>query len=106
MAIGPEVDLGELRAALDRVLSAVEERFGPTLDLAADHYWTLDPRRAFDPHAEQSVGLMVSQLSDDIQELRSVVTRPDDPVIWHDLSHIVGILSRIAAIDLSGETAD
>jgi hypothetical protein len=68
--------------------------------LAADHYWTLDPRTAFDPSADQSSGLTVAQLSDDVLEVRELLVRSDEPVIWHDLAHIVGVLSRIAALDL------
>jgi hypothetical protein len=94
------VDLGHLRAALARVLDDVEAQFGSTLDLGADHYWTVDPRWAFDPSVEPSKALTVAQLSDDVEEVRRLATRPDDPTIWHDLAHIIGVLSRIAALDL------
>jgi hypothetical protein len=48
MTAGPEVEVEVLRRALAQVLDAVEARFGSTVDLEADHYWTLDPRLAFD----------------------------------------------------------
>jgi hypothetical protein len=72
----------------------------PTIDLAADHYWTLDPRTAFDPSADQSSGMTVAQLSDDVLEVRESLGRSHEPVIWHDLAHIIGLLRRIAALDL------
>jgi hypothetical protein len=105
MTAGPEVEVEVLRRALAQVLDAVEALFGSTVDLEADHYWTLDPRLAFDPSAEQSEGMAVAQLSDDVREIHGYVERADDPVIWHDLAHIVGVLRRLAALDLpSGET--
>lgn len=94
------IEVHELRDALPRVLDGAEARFGSTVDLAADTYWTLDPRTAFDPHADPSGGLTVAQLSDDARELRATLGRSDEPVIWHDLAQLVGVLSRIAALDL------
>ena len=94
------LDLRELRAALSRVLDAAEARFGATIELGADHYWTLDPRRTFEPSVEPFGGLMAGQLSDDVDEMQRVATRADHVVIWHDLAHIVGILARIVALDL------
>lgn len=99
MSDASRIEVQELRDALARVLDRIEERFGPTVELAADAYWVLDPLTAYDPHADQSSGMTVAQLSDDVREVRDVVARADDVVLWHDLSHIVGVLSRIAALD-------
>ena len=63
-----------------------------------------DLAQSFDLHAEQRGGLTVGQLSD-VRELRELVRRPDDPTLGHDLSHVVGILRRIAALDLPSQTA-
>ena len=100
-----QVEVQELRLGLMRVLDAVQVRFGPIVDLRADAYWTLDLARSFDPHADQAEGLMVGQLSDDVIELRNLLSRSEDPTLWHDLSHLVGILRRIAALDLPDGTA-
>ena len=100
MSDSRQIEVDELREALDRVLDGVEAKFGPTVDLAADSYWTLDPRTAFDPHADQTSGMNIAQLSDDVQEVRESLGRADETVIWHDLAHLVGVLSRIAALDL------
>jgi hypothetical protein len=97
------VEVQELRLVLARVLDAVEARFGSSVDLRADVYWTLDLARSFDSYADHS-GLIVGQLSDDVQELRGLLGRAEGPTLWHDLSHIVGILRRIAALDLPSDT--
>lgn len=99
------IEVQELRLALTCLLDAVEARFGATVDLRADGYWTLDLTRSFDLHAEQGAGLMVGQLSDDVRELRELLRRPDALTLWHDLSHVVGILRRIAALDLPSQGA-
>jgi hypothetical protein len=39
------------------------------------------------------------QLSDDIDSIRAPLARGEDPIIWHDLAHLVGVLRRIAALD-------
>ena len=90
----------ELRAALGRLLDAVEERFGPAIDLAADYYWTVDARAAYEPHEDPSGNVGAGQLSDDVDAIRELLRRDDEPIIWHDLSHVVGVLGRIAALDL------
>ena len=105
MSDGSRIDVQELRLALMRLLDAVEARFGATVDLRADAYWTLDLARSFDPHAEQVSGLTVGQFSDDVQELHELLRRSDAPTLWHDLSHVVGILRRIAGLDLPSPTA-
>jgi hypothetical protein len=45
----------------------------------------------------------MGQLSDDVQEIRSLVAREDDVIVSHDLAHLIGVLQRIAAQELSGE---
>jgi hypothetical protein len=101
MSIDIEIEVSELGAVLDSVLAGVEAKFGPTVNLAADYYWVLDPLTAFDPTAEQASGMTLGQLSDDVLTVRQILERDDEPiVIWHDLAHIVGLLSRIAALDL------
>ena len=60
--------------------------------------------RSFDMHAEPGA-LTVGQLSDDVEALRELLRRPDDLTLWHDLSHVVGILRRIAALDLPSKPA-
>nr|BFE55773.1 hypothetical protein GCM10020063_002990 [Dactylosporangium thailandense] len=44
------------------------------------------------------------QLSDDVLSMRAMLDpAEDDPiVVWHDLTHVVGVLSRLASLDLPG----
>jgi hypothetical protein len=97
---GTVIQVEELRAALERVLDRVEERFGSTVDLTTDYYWTLDLRAGYDPQQDPGGSILAAQLSDDVHSIRELLRREDDPIIWHDLSHLVGVLRRIAALDL------
>jgi hypothetical protein len=94
------VKLGEVRQAVELLLDEAERRFGPDVDLKADHYWDIDPAVAFAPESREAAeGIWASQLSDDVRELRELLHRDSPPVLWHDLAHLTGILRRIAALD-------
>jgi hypothetical protein len=78
------IDLTELRSALARMLDAASRTFGPTVDLAADHYWLIELADAFDLDREPTVN--TGQLSDDVESIREFLSRPDgDTYLWHDL---------------------
>lgn len=97
------VRLHDLRRALALVLDAVEAAHGPTLDLGEDHYWHLSTEQAFDLSVTPTADL-VGQLSDDIGETASLLAdgaATRDPMPWHDLAHLVGILRAIEHLDLS-----
>jgi hypothetical protein len=92
------INVLELRAAVDRLLDAVEAAHGAAVDLAADHYWGLDAAESFDlenePHVE------ARQLSEDVEDTRDMLTRAGGEVwLWHDAAHIAGIFLRLAALD-------
>jgi hypothetical protein len=92
------VQLDDLRTALVRVLDAVEARHGPLIDLDADYYSevSLDSAYSQEPRIE------IGQLSDDVDSLRELLARDatDEVFVWHDLGHLVGILRRLAALDV------
>lgn len=95
------VHLPDLRRALAIVLDAVEATHGPTLDLGEDLYWHLSTEQAFDLSVTPTAYL-VGQVSDDVDEmafLRTDGAAPRDPVPWHDLAHLVGILRAIEHLD-------
>lgn len=95
--------MNDLRRALTLVLDAVEAAHGPALDLGEDHYWHLSTKRAFDLSVTPTADL-VGQLSDDIGETASLLADDAsvrDPIPWHDLAHLVGILRAIEHLDLS-----
>jgi hypothetical protein len=102
MTNSTEVSLGDLRQALTQLLDAVERRHGPTVDLDTDHYWTIGPADAFRFDAADGPEPTVGQLTDDVQSMRAMLeaTRDGPAVVWHDLAHVVGILNRLAALDL------
>ena len=93
------VAVSDLREALRRVLDAVEQRFGSSIDLEADYYWSLDVVDSFDLTAEPDV--MASQISEDVETLAELLSPDREEVyIWHDLEHLCGILLRLAALDV------
>jgi hypothetical protein len=80
------------------MLDAVELQFGPTIDLDADHYWSLNPVESFDLTKEPR--LEAGQVSEDVEDVRAVLTRDDGEIsLWHDLAHLAAILNRISALD-------
>lgn len=92
------IELRLLRKQLDRVLTAVEQRHGPVIQVDADDYWLIESPEKFDlrKDAEHSVGT----LTDDAEELAGMAERSADELIpWHDLNHLVGLLEALAAHD-------
>jgi len=96
------IALGELRAAFGLLLDEVERRFGATIGLTADNYWEIGAAAAFDLDADPRGAITIGQLTDDIASVRQFVSRsPEDFVtIWHEASHLTGILRRLGAMDL------
>jgi hypothetical protein len=96
---GVAIALSDLRDALERLLAAAAEQFGTSIDLAADYYWSIDTREAFDLSREPS--WEVGQLSDDVATVRQLLNRDQDEdglFLWHDLDHAIAILQRIAGL--------
>jgi hypothetical protein len=93
------VSVADLREALSRLLDQVEREYGAEVDLDADFYWVVDRSAAYNHDTPEAARLTVGQLSDDIESLRSMLVggfRPE--AIRHDLGHVIGILSRLAAM--------
>ena len=89
------LSMSELREAVNALVDLIEADLGPTIDLAADYYWHLDGRSAFDMSTTPTIDS--GQLSDDLVSLRAAV-RSGDMVLWHDLEHLVGILRRLTVL--------
>lgn len=96
------ITVGELRAAVGLLLDEVERKFGPTIDLNADYYWEIGVAAAFDLDANPSEAITAGQLTDDVTSVREFISRsPEDfAAVWHEASHLTGILRRLAAMDL------
>ncbi|SOE00868.1 hypothetical protein [Blastococcus haudaquaticus] len=94
------VSVAQLRRVLDRVLDEIARRNGDVLALTADYYRVLPPDAAYDFEGVPDVqALPVAQLSDDVDELGTMIDVGRTVVPWHDLGHLIGILQRIAAQD-------
>lgn len=94
------VSVASLRAGVAMLLDRVEREFGPDVDLAADYYWDLPLAATFDPEQDPA-GHTLGSLAEDVESLGHLLrAEPEDPFVWHDLSHVVGILRRLAALDL------
>ena len=96
------VTVADLRAGVEVLLNEAERRLGSTINLGADYYWDLDARVVYDLTQVPPAGPGIGQLSDDVASLRSLLEGgPDGEVfLWHDLAHVVGILRRVATLDL------
>jgi hypothetical protein len=101
MASAEFVSLVQLRQGLSILLDEIERQYGPTVDLDADYYWSITPGDAFRFETGGAPEPTVGQLTDDIASLREMlVSDTDRPVvIWHDLAHVIGLLTRLAALD-------
>ncbi|QSB16245.1 hypothetical protein JQS43_08110 [Natronosporangium hydrolyticum] len=95
------VEVAQLRAGLAQLLDEVERRHGDCVDLGADYYWTVYLNAAYRFDTTDDPQITVGQLSDDVASLRELLEAGEERpvVLWHDLSHVVGILARIAAVD-------
>lgn len=94
------VRASELRAAFERLMSAVDDE----VEIDADVYWDVLLSDAFRMDVEPSVA--AGAVSDDVESFRELVSRPpEDVVLWHDLTHFTGVLRAVAARDLPGHGA-
>ena len=102
MAGEVHVSVAELRQALMSLLGEIEHRHGAFIDLDAEPYWTIGPWDSFRLDADDVPHPTVGQLSDDIRSMQDMLTGSPDraAVVWHGLTHVIGILNRLAALDL------
>lgn len=97
--------IADLRRACSMLLDVAESRFGariPLSQLDVDYYWNVDLSSAFGMVQRPESAIGCGQSSDDLAELRGLLQRdPDDVVsLWHDLSHVSGLLRLLAYLDL------
>jgi hypothetical protein len=95
--------ISDLRAAVTRILDASERQFGPEIDLGNvpfGYRWELDLREVFNVGSEPGSPAL-GDLNEDLQETLQLLGRPEDETfIWHDVSHVVGLLQLLAVLDL------
>ena len=93
------LDLDALRAAISKCLDECETRLGRHVEMVADHYWLIEPDAAFDLSQEPVVS--AGRLSDDLAEIRRLVDAHElsgSLTAWHGLGHVLGPLTRLAAL--------
>ena len=88
------LSLADLRAAVGRILDAVERERGPLVDVSVDCYRFLSTAAAFDLD-EPRPALTVGQVSDDRDSLRDCLEGTDQDVLWHLLQHAIGALRAL-----------
>jgi hypothetical protein len=95
------LSLRELRQVLDQLLAAIETaNGGDGIEVTEDLYWVLDPSDTYAVHRTPNTArLSLGQLSDDVAELHGMAEATDQPQIWHDLAHVVGVLQWLAVRD-------
>jgi len=94
------VQIEDVRAGLMMILDEIQRKFGDEINFGTtDSYWNIAPDKIVDLEKDPTPD--IGQVSDDIASLRELLQRTDGQLfVWHDLTHIVGILRRIAALDL------
>ena len=103
---GPVLTLADLRAGLEVLLSEIERRYGPKVDLCGGFYWDLPMETIYDSLQDPAPPTL-GDLVDDVESLGELLGRePGEVYVWHDLSHVVGVLRRLAALDLPPGMSD
>jgi hypothetical protein len=90
----------ELRAAMERILVAVERVHGELITLDQDYYWHLPVEDAYEMRRTPTVN-EVGQVSDDVAEIKQSLTSGNEVFsIWHDLSHLIGVLRVVEKLSV------
>lgn len=107
---GGVLNVGDLRRACSLLLDEAERRFGAEIDLheiSVDLYWNIDLRAALEMVNNPQEHLDCGQIHDDLAELTALLrSHPtQEPVLWHDLQHLTGLLRLLAFMDLPAHEA-
>ncbi|WP_332641949.1 hypothetical protein [Aeromicrobium sp.] len=92
--------VSELRAAMERLLTAIEEQIGPEIDIPVDFYWNVPNSAAY--KVGKKPKLDVGSVVDDVQSVSDYASEPVDEhtAIWHECEHVAGVLRAIAQVDM------
>jgi hypothetical protein len=91
------VSLSELRTVLSRAIDSVAEALGDDVTIGSSTYWKIESTDSFDMSSTPNVN--VGSLADDIEHIRALRDAPlNESSIspWHDLDHLIGVLSRLS----------
>ena len=95
-----EITTTDIRAAFDRVMLAVEARYGLSISLEKDYYFEVDVANSYSSEVDHGKHILAGQLSEDVEEIAEMLQRDDDETyIWHDLNHLIAVLRYMVFMD-------
>lgn len=93
------VRFDDLASAFAVLLAAARAKWGDEVIISEDNYWHLQADQSFEVMKDPSFDM--GSLADDVEEVRKMLTQDEGEVfLWHDLSHLMGILNALVAMDL------
>jgi len=90
------ISTSELRNAVNLLLAHLEEHGVNVVEIADDFYWDVSQDMRYDKY-EQPKQLNIGQLSDDINEVKRLVSG-DAPAIGFGLVWVSAVLRRVGEI--------
>jgi len=94
-----KISVDEIQKITLQLLSRLKESKGDEIELANDYYWEISDEELYKPY-EEPKNITMGQLSDDIKEIRRLIS--SDDAIVYDLKRLAVILR---AISIENETA-
>ena len=100
-----DVTVADLRAAANKLLDAVEAKFGPELRFPEDFYWNVPFGEATEINDSPKPDL--GSVVDDTESVREFLSHDGSEFvsIWHEADHLAGVLRSIARLDLPSSTS-
>ncbi|WP_344171769.1 hypothetical protein [Pilimelia columellifera] len=95
-----------MRAAVTRVLDAIEDDYGAVIDVAAlggGLYRDLPLDAAYEPAPPTGRQLTCGDVLDDAASVSDLTVTGREITLWHDAHHLAGLLRFIANLDVPSE---
>lgn len=71
----------ELREVFDVLIGHVEERYGSTIEVDADYFWSIPSDEIYDVY-DQPTDLTISQLTESLDNIRRVTADPEHAISY------------------------
>lgn len=88
-----QIEVQQLRAVTEKLLSHLEDRKVEFVEIPTDYYWNIPCEQLHDPY-QQPTELDMGQLTDDWKELQKLLTTEGQPLTYH-LVWLAAILRAI-----------
>jgi|GEM_PF-801071 hypothetical protein len=102
-----QISLDQLKAACDRVLTAVQKYGVSVVDVPEDYYWFIAREKVYDPYDEPAE-FTIGQLSDDWAEVSRIAAGETDAVpyalVW--LSSVLRAAGDFAELGPGGDESE